>query len=65
MPFTRDPVSALFDAGARRLLSRAYARPGQWAGLPAWPTPRPRTVPTWHPWGSTRPGPTTRAAPGR
>jgi hypothetical protein len=25
-------VSELFDAGARRLLARAYARPGQWAG---------------------------------
>lgn len=28
----RDPVSVLFDAGARLLLERAYARPGQWAG---------------------------------
>jgi hypothetical protein len=28
----RDPVSELFDAGARRLLTRAYARPGQWVG---------------------------------
>src|SRR5262252_6339767 len=32
MPYRRDPVSELFDAGARRLLARAYARPGQWAG---------------------------------
>ena len=31
MPTTRDPVSELFDAGARRLLERAYARPGFWA----------------------------------
>jgi hypothetical protein len=31
MPFTRDPVSELFDAGARRLLDRAYAHPGEWA----------------------------------
>ncbi len=28
----RDPVSVLFDAGARRLLARAYAAPGQWVG---------------------------------
>jgi hypothetical protein len=26
----RDPVSELFDAAARELLGRAYARPGQW-----------------------------------
>lgn len=26
----RDPVSELLDAGARRLLERAYAKPGQW-----------------------------------
>ena len=25
-------MSVLFDDGARRLLARAYARPGQWAG---------------------------------
>ena len=28
----RDPVSELFDRGARTLLERAYARPGQWVG---------------------------------
>jgi len=27
---TRDPISEAFDAGARRLLERAYARPGVW-----------------------------------
>ena len=32
MPARRDPVSELFDAGAARLLRRAYARPGRWAG---------------------------------
>jgi hypothetical protein len=32
MGFTRDPVSVLFDRGARQLLDRAYARPGQWVG---------------------------------
>lgn len=31
MPTSRDPVSELFDAGARRLLERAYSRPGFWA----------------------------------
>jgi hypothetical protein len=30
--FTRDPLSELLDEGARALLARAYARPGQWAG---------------------------------
>ena len=30
MAYERDPVSVLFDAGARRLLERTYARPGQW-----------------------------------
>jgi hypothetical protein len=30
--YQRDPVSELMDAGAARLLRRAYARPGQWAG---------------------------------
>lgn len=28
--FDRDPVSVLLDRGARRLLERAYASPGQW-----------------------------------
>ena len=28
----RDPLSELLDAAARRLLDRAYASPGQWAG---------------------------------
>lgn len=28
--FDRDPVSVLLDSGARRLLERAYATPGQW-----------------------------------
>lgn len=28
--YERDPVSRLWDAGASRLLARAYARPGQW-----------------------------------
>lgn len=32
MAHKRDPVSELFDGGARRLLARAYAKPGQWAG---------------------------------
>ena len=32
MAYKRDPVSVMFDRGARRLLSRAYARPGQWVG---------------------------------
>jgi hypothetical protein len=32
MAFTRDPVSVLLDGGARRLLARAYAARGQWAG---------------------------------
>lgn len=27
---TRDPLSEWFDAGARQLLSRAYAHPGEW-----------------------------------
>lgn len=31
VPTSRDPVSELFDAGARRLLDRAYSRPGFWA----------------------------------
>jgi hypothetical protein len=30
--YERDPVSELFDDGARRLLARAYANPGHWAG---------------------------------
>lgn len=29
---TRDPVSELFDPGARALLARAYAAKGRWAG---------------------------------
>lgn len=29
--YARDPVSELFDDAARALLTRAYARPGQWA----------------------------------
>lgn len=34
-------MSVLFDTGARNLLRRAYARPGQWAGTSvALPTPR-------------------------
>jgi hypothetical protein len=30
MAAQRDPVSELFDDGARRLLAQAYAHPGQW-----------------------------------
>lgn len=30
MTLTRDPLSEWFDAGARRHLDRAYARPGEW-----------------------------------
>lgn len=30
MALQRDPVSVLFDDGARRLLARAYANPGTW-----------------------------------
>jgi hypothetical protein len=41
--YARDPVSVLFDRGARRLLERAYANPGTWAGTRlADPTPRDR-----------------------
>ena len=31
MALPRDPVSELWDAGARRLLAEAYASPGHWA----------------------------------
>ena len=44
MPSARDPVSAGFDAAARRVLSRAYAQPGTWVAV--WlpdPTVRERT----------------------
>ncbi|HVH79719.1 MAG TPA: hypothetical protein VM782_10040, partial [Stellaceae bacterium] len=45
MPFSRDPVSQLFDAGARQLLERAYAARGGWVGTRlADPTPRHRAV---------------------
>ena len=41
MPQRRDPVSEWFDSAARRLLARAYARPGVWIGTRlADPTPR-------------------------
>ena len=30
MPFARDPVSVMFDDGARALLGRAYAARGSW-----------------------------------
>lgn len=30
MAYSRDPVSEWFDEGARRLLARAYAHPGDW-----------------------------------
>jgi hypothetical protein len=41
MGYQRDPVSELFDSGARRLLQRAYQRPGQWVGTRiADPAPR-------------------------
>jgi hypothetical protein len=41
MPYTRDPVSELFDSGARILLARTYARPGQWVGTRVvYPAPR-------------------------
>jgi len=32
MAYQRDPVSVLYDGGARRLLERAYAANGGWAG---------------------------------
>ncbi len=41
--YARDPVSARFDAAARHVLSRAYARPGTWiATRVADPTARQR-----------------------
>jgi hypothetical protein len=41
VPYARDPVSELFDAGARKLLTRAYEHPGQWVGTRlADPSPR-------------------------
>lgn len=41
--FSRDPVSQLFDRGARVLLERVYANPGQWQGTRlADPTPEHR-----------------------
>lgn len=43
MAYARDPVSVRFDAGARAVLDRAYARPGTWiATRVADPTPRQR-----------------------
>jgi hypothetical protein len=30
VPLSRDPVSVLFDDGARALLQRAYTHPGRW-----------------------------------
>jgi hypothetical protein len=44
MPGTqRDPISEMFDGAARTLLSRAYARPGEWImSRVADPTPRQR-----------------------
>lgn len=43
MPTSRDPVSKLFDDGAKSLLDRAYARPGFWAETRLVP-PTPRQV---------------------
>jgi hypothetical protein len=43
MTWVRDPVSELFDRGATRLLERAYARPGAWAGTRVKP-PAPEQV---------------------
>jgi hypothetical protein len=43
MAAERDPVSVLFDRGARALLARAYATPGQWAGTSVAP-PSPRHI---------------------
>lgn len=41
MPHARDPVSELFDRGARTLLTRAYPAPGTWKGTRiVAPTPR-------------------------
>lgn len=41
MTLRRDPVSEWFDSAARRLLARAYARPGVWIGTRvADPAPR-------------------------
>lgn len=43
MTFVRDPMSVLLDSGARRLLARAYAHPGEWVGTKlADPSPRTR-----------------------
>jgi|SRR5215472_12969233 len=39
----RDPISELFNAGARRHLERAYARPGEWVETRLRP-PGPRAV---------------------
>jgi hypothetical protein len=62
MPYQRDPVSQLFDAGSARLLARAHARPGQWVATRITPPPA-RTVA----WAASRginlaePDPTARS----
>lgn len=43
MAFQRDPVSELFDGGARKLLARAYAAPGSWQSTRLAP-PGPRHI---------------------
>lgn len=43
MAHQRDPVSVLFDRGARVFLERAYGRPGQWTGTRL-AVPRPEQV---------------------
>jgi hypothetical protein len=45
MPFARDPLSERYDAAARRLISRATAKPGRWAyTVVARPRPGPQII---------------------
>ena len=65
MPLTEaDPVSELFDAGARRLLERAYARPGAWAGTRL-ANPAPRHVTYLAALGINPMGPDDKSGAGR
>lgn len=60
----RDPVSETFDAAARRLLSRAYARPGEWVQV--WlPDPGMRQRTRWAEYGIVVAGPDNPSVPGR
>jgi hypothetical protein len=64
MPYSRDPVSVELNSWARRLLDRAYDRPGQWVAARL-ANPNPGQVRALRSQGIDPSGPDNKSGAGR